>query len=183
MTAPDEPRKPTADDPIVAGPTGPVTSPEPAPPPTSAATPPPQAEPGTPGEPVPPGGQATPGETAPPSTGRTPPPARTEQPEGETGRKAGQQITALLAGAATLADKVRTEVPKRIREARENRVAGHCVIVTEVDGRQVVIGPYRDDHAAHLDTARVAGTAYVVALSSPTTYFATGDGESSTPQP
>lgn len=97
----------------------------------------------------------------------------------EHARRAAQKVTALLTGAAALADKVRTEAPKKIREAREKRVAGQCVILTEVDGEAVAVGPYRNDHAARLDMARVSGSPRVAPLLSHTAYFDTQDDENS----
>jgi hypothetical protein len=97
-------------------------------------------------------------------------------------QRAGQKVTAVLTGAATLVSKVRAETPKKIREAREKRVAGRHVILTEVDGRQVAIGPYSNDQAAHQDTVKVTGVPQVIELRSQTAYFGTGDGESGTPR-
>lgn len=130
------------------------------------------AEPVTPPEPAPP----------PISPATSPTPARTGK-AAESGQRAGQKVTALRAGAAALANKVRTEVPKKVREAREKRVAGRCVILTEVNGRQLAIGPYPNDQAAHQDTARVSGTPHVVELLPQTAYFGTQDGETITPRP
>jgi len=97
-------------------------------------------------------------------------------------QRAGQNVKAVLTGAATLVSKVRAETPKKIREAREKRVAGRRVILTEVDGRQVAIGPYSNDQAAHQDKAKVTGAPQVIELRSKTAYFGTGDGESGTPR-
>jgi hypothetical protein len=112
-----------------------------------------------------------------------PEPVTPPGPAEESGRRAGQKVTALLAGAGALAKMVRTEAPKKVREAREKRVAGRRVILTEVDGRRVAIGPYPNDAAARQDTARVSGAPHVVELLSQTAYFGTHDGESATPRP
>jgi hypothetical protein len=160
MTVPEDPRKPTPNDPQNPTDSDPVVA--------------------GPAEPEPP----TPPEQAPsPISPATPPtPARTEPAE-EPGRRTGQTVTALLAGVGTLANKVRTAAPKKVREAREKRVAGRRVILTEVDGRQVAIGPYSNDAAARQDTVRVSGAPHVVELLSQTAYFGTQDSESGTPRP
>ena len=157
MTVPEDSRKPTPNDPHNPTDSDPfVVAP---------------AEPVTPPEPDPP-----------PISPDTPPtPARTKLAE-EPGQRAGQKATALLAGAGALANKVRTAAPRKVREAREKLVAGRCVILTEVDNRQVAIGPYRNDAAARQDAARVSGAPHVAELLSQTAYFGTEGGESSTPR-
>lgn len=80
-------------------------------------------------------------------------------------------MTAVLAGAAALANKIRTEAPKKVRAVQEKRAAGRCVILTEIGGRQVAIGPYSDDHAAQKDIARVTGAPQVAELLSRAAYF------------
>ena len=82
------------------------------------------------------------------------------------------KAAALLAGAAAIANKVRQEAPRKVQEFREKRAAGRCVIVTEVDGRFLVIGPYKDDDAAQQDIFKVGGTAHVAELMSDTAFFA-----------
>ena len=117
---------------------------------------------------------ATPSELAPASPPRT---DRTAPPE-ESGQGVGPKlkVAAVVAGAAALANKVRQEAPKKIREVREKRVAGRCVILTEVGGRPVVIGPYSDEQAARRDLAGgVAGAQQVVELQSRAAYFGSPD--------
>lgn len=63
-------------------------------------------------------------------------------------------------------------VAGRARTMREQRVARRCVIVTESGGRQVVIGPYRDEEAARKDLARVPAGAGVAQLKAASAYFA-----------
>jgi hypothetical protein len=102
----------------------------------------------------------------------TPTPVRTERDD-ESGGGAGGKVraAAVLAAAAALANKVRQEAPKRVQEIRQKRVAGRCVILAEVDGRQVAIGPYRDDQAARQDVAKVTGVPTVIELVSPAARF------------
>jgi hypothetical protein len=158
MTATEDPRKPTSHVPQSPPDAGPAAA---APPEPVTAAPP----------------AAPASEPAPPPTGPgTPAPGNRAVEAEEPARRAGQKVTALLTGAAALANKVRSEAPKKIREAREKHAAGHCVILTEVDGRAVAVGPYRNDQAAHEDAARVGGAPRVVELLTRTTYFGTEDG-------
>jgi len=134
----------------------------------------------------------TAGPAAPPSSRPTPSPApATTSPPAppRTGRDtesggSGTKITAaaLVAGAAALANKVRKEAPKKAREVREKRLADRRIIVTEVSGRPVALGPYRDEHAARQDLTRVPGTPQVLELRSRTAYFGSPDSDrTSTP--
>jgi hypothetical protein len=120
-------------------------------------------------------------------TAAPPAPTRGEQPA-ETGSGGGAKakVTALVRGAAALANKVRRAVTGRgaaggrvvagrARTIREKRLARRCVIVTESGGRPVVIGPYRDEQAARQDAARVPGDAQVAQLKSGAAYFAEAD--------
>jgi hypothetical protein len=117
-----------------------------------------------------------------------PAPARGEQPA-ETGSGGGAKakVTALVRGAAALAKKVGKAVAGRsvaggrvvagrARTIREKRDRGRCVIVTEIGGRPVAIGPYRDEQAARQDAARVPGAAQVAQLTSGAAYFAAYSG-------
>jgi hypothetical protein len=99
-------------------------------------------------------------------------PARieTNAPDDEGGSKA--KAAALLAGAAALANKMRKEAPKAVHQLRERRIAGRCVIVTEVDGRFLAIGPYKDEESARQDSFKVGGTPHVAELMSESTFFA-----------
>jgi hypothetical protein len=156
-------------DPLDAGPAvpEPITAVEPAPvaPGSASAVPPPPISP----ELV---------TTAPPG------PAGTEQSE-ESGQGGGAKVkvAAVVAGAAALANKVRKEAPKKVREVREKRVADRCVIVTEAGGCPVAIGPYRNEQAARQDLAQVAGAPQVVELKSRAAYFAAPDGGPTTTLP
>lgn len=109
----------------------------------------------------------------------TPAPVPTEHaPESEE-HGAGSKVkaAAVLAGAAALANKVRQDAPKRWQEIREKRVAGRCVILMEVAGRQVAVGPYRNDTAARQDSAKLTGAPKVIELISPAVYMAPENGE------
>ena len=110
--------------------------------------------------------------TASPAPATTPGPAPRHAGEA-TESGTGTKITAaaLVAGAAALANKVRKEAPKKAREVREKRVAGRCIILTEISGRPVALGPYRDEQAARQDLARVAGAPQVLELKSQTAHF------------
>lgn len=152
MTLPDHSDQPAYDEPVLEEPviaepvTEPVSPTQPAPPFTS--------------EPV--------GEAA---------PVTAEQPE-ESGQGAGGKVkaVALVAGAAALANKVRQEAPKKVQEIRHKRAAGRCVILTEINGRQVAIGPYRDEQAARQDTVKVDGIPHLVELLPQSAYFPPQDG-------
>lgn len=89
--------------------------------------------------------------------------------EDEGGSKA--KAAAVVAGAVAVANKVRKEAPKVVNQLRERRVAGRCVIVTEVDGRFLAIGPYKDEESARRDAFKVGGTPHVAELMSDTAYF------------
>jgi hypothetical protein len=159
MTTPDDPRDSTYVDPVGATPLAPdeVTAP---PAPADAASP----------APVDPDAMAV--------TPASPEPGRHAEESDNKGAGRAATVAALLAGAAALANKVREEAPKKVQEFREKRVAGRCVILGEVAGREVAIGPYRDAGAAREDTGRVPGSARVVELMSQTAYFGSPDSES-----
>jgi len=91
----------------------------------------------------------------------------------------GTKVTAaaLIAGAAALANKLRKEAPKKAREVREKRIAGRCIILTEVSGRPVALGPYRDEQAAREDLTRVTGAPQVLELKSHAAYFGSPDSD------
>jgi hypothetical protein len=101
------------------------------------------------------------------------------EPAEESGQGAGGKVrtAAALAAAAALANKVRQEAPKKMQEIRQRRMAGRCVVLAEVDGRQVAIGPYRDDRAARQGSANVTGVTTVIELVSPTAYAVPEHGE------
>jgi hypothetical protein len=85
---------------------------------------------------------------------------------------------ALLAGAAALATKVRHEAPKKVQQIREKRAEGRCVIVTEVDGRMLAIGPYKDEASAEPQAFRVGGNPHVVELVTDSAFFGPLEGGS-----
>jgi hypothetical protein len=171
MTVPPDAQDATNRDGLETGPTAPepITARDPTVTPPASAT---SVSPPTSPEPV---------------TAAPPAPARGEQ-SAETGSGGGAKakVTALVGGAAALANKVRKAVAGRgvaggrvvagrARAIREKRVAGRCVIVTEIGGRPVVIGPYRDEQAARQHAARVPGAAQVAQLKSGAAYFAEAD--------
>ena len=82
------------------------------------------------------------------------------------------KAAAVVAGAAALANKLRKEGPKVINQLRDRRLVGPCVIITEVDGRFLAIGPYKDEDAARADVFKVGGTPHVAELVSDTSFFA-----------
>jgi len=115
----------------------------------------------------------------------SPTPATTPGPRGtaegtESGTGTKVTAAALIAGAAALANKVRKEAPKKAREAREKRVAGRCIILTEVNGRPVALGPYRDEQAARQDLTRATGAPQVLELKSQAAYFGSPDNDHTT---
>jgi hypothetical protein len=126
------------------------------------------------------------GPTAAPASRSMVSPAPTNSPESaprrtgegtESGSGAKVTTAALIAGAAALANKLRKEAPKKAREVREKRVAGRCIILTEVSGRPVALGPYRDEQAARQDLTRVTGTPQVLELKSHAAYFGSPDSD------
>jgi hypothetical protein len=102
----------------------------------------------------------------------------TEPPAAEQGVPSKAKTTALLAGAAALANKVRQEAPKKVQEIRQKRAAGRCVILTEHDGRLIAVGPYPDEQAARQDSVKVTGAPSVIELMTQQTYFPPQQGES-----
>jgi len=100
----------------------------------------------------------------------------------DTESGSGTKITAaaLVAGAAALANKVRKEAPKKAREVREKRLADRRIIITEISGRPVAFGPYRDEQAARQDLTRVPGAPQVLELKSRTAYFGSPDSDRTT---
>lgn len=103
-------------------------------------------------------------------------PARTE-PAGQSDQDSGGgkvKAAALLAGATALANKVRQEAPKKVKEIREKRVAGRCVLLTNLADREVAIGPYPDEQAARMDLVNFAGVPRVVELVSQASYHGIG---------
>lgn len=154
MTVPQDPQNPAPSDPPVMAPrnTRPVsTGPTAAPAGRSVVSP----------------ASATSSESAPRRTG--------EGTESGSGGKV--TAAALIAGAAALANKLRKEAPKKAREVREKRAAGRCIILTEVSGRPVALGPYRDEQAARQDLTRVTGAPQVVELKSHAAYFGSPDSD------
>ena len=165
MTVSRDPNSGDPADPLGSGPSGglaasaPNTAGEPIPAVAAAASA------GTDGSP-------TPTPTA-PSTPATP------ESGTESGGGAKVKAAALVAGAAALVNKLRKEAPKKAREVREKRIAGRCILLTEVAGRPVAIGPYRDEQAARHDLTRVTGAPQVLELKSQAAYFGTADSDAS----
>jgi len=89
--------------------------------------------------------------------------------ENEAGGKV--KTAAVVAGAAALANKVRKEAPKVVNQIRERRMAGRCVIITEVDGRFLAIGPYKNEDAARDQVFKVGGSPHVAELVSDAAFF------------
>jgi len=164
MSIPGDPLDSTYRDPYdAASSPGQTTPPEPATPgalPTSAVTP------TVPAQPV---------------AANPPTPVPAEESE-ESGQGVPAKVTAaaVIAGAAALANKVRKEAPKKIREAREKGVVGRYVVLTEVDARPVAIGPYRKEQVARRDASRLTGPPQVVELRSRAAHFGTPDNETTT---
>jgi hypothetical protein len=103
----------------------------------------------------------------------------TSEPAAGPGRAV--KAAALLAGSVALANKLRREVPRKVQEIRQQRVAGRCVILTELDGHEVAIGPYPNNQAAIKDTVHVTGAPQVVELIARTAYFAPPDDQENKP--
>jgi hypothetical protein len=168
MTVPGDPTSRDPADPFGSGPVGgpPASAPTTA---GEAATPTAAALPLTDGSP-------TPTPTASSTTPSTPAGTGSPPKSGSGGGKV--KAAALVAGAAALVHKLRKEAPKKAREVREKRVAGRCILLTEVAGRPVAIGPYRDEQAARQDLTRVTGAPQVLELKSQA-YFGTPDSDPS----
>jgi len=98
-------------------------------------------------------------------------PPRADAPVEEDVGPGKLKTGALLAGAAALANKVRQEAPKKVQQLREKRAEGRCVIVTEVDGRMLAIGPYKDAASAEPHVFRVGGNPHIVELVTDTAFF------------
>ena len=161
MAASKNPRKPMPQDPSVAEP---------------ALTEPALTEPVV-TDPVVAGPDSAP-DLAPTTSGPTPLPPEApdhtepaEQSDPGVGGKA--KAAALLAGAAALANKVRQEAPKKVREIRQKRVAGRYVLVTGAP-REVAVGPYPDEEAARQDLVNFAEVPRVVELLSQPAYHGPG---------
>ena len=101
----------------------------------------------------------------------------TDESEGPSPDEATEQgggklkAAAVVAGVAALANKLRQEAPKRVRQVRQKRAVGRCIILTEADGRYLAIGPYRSEDAARRDVFKVGGTPHVAELVSTAAYF------------
>jgi hypothetical protein len=89
-----------------------------------------------------------------------------------SGRSNKEKASALFAKAAALAGKLREETPKKVHELQEKRAAGRCVIVSEVGGRRVAVGPYPTAELARQALGPQATTASgeVVDLLTPAAY-------------
>jgi hypothetical protein len=103
---------------------------------------------------------------------REPQPVEVED-SGEGGSKI--KTAAVVAGAAALANKVRQEAPKVLHQLRERRITGRRVILTEVDGRFLAIGPYKNEDQARQDAFKVGGTPRIAELVPHTAFFAPPD--------
>lgn len=90
-----------------------------------------------------------------------------EQSEG-TGKV---KAAAIVAGVAAVANKARKRAPEKVNEIRAKRAAGRCVILTEMAGRPIAIGPYRDADAAQQSISKVAGTPTIVEVLSEQVFF------------
>ena len=128
--------------------------------------------------------QFAPPEAPPVATAETVPvvPSTTTEQAEESEQGAGSKVktAALVAGAAALANKVRQKAPEKVQEIRQKRVAGRCVILTDLGGRAVAIGPYRSDQAARQDVVKVPGGPRVVELMSQKAYFTSHGGDITT---
>ena len=142
MSMPTDPQQPSYDDSVAGEPLAPPLEPAPI---------------------------AAPAEPSAMPSASSPTPVPTAQAEESEGGKV--KAAALLTGAAALANKVRQEAPKKVKQIREKRVAGRCVIVTEANDATLAIGPYKDEETAQKDLFKVGGTPRVVELVSETAFF------------
>ena len=98
-------------------------------------------------------------------------PARSEERRSNGDRRGKLDTGGLVASATALVGKLRTEVPKKVRDAREKRAVGRHVVLTERDGRPVAIGPFASSNEAQRIAQRVSGAPTVVELVSETAFF------------
>ena len=56
--------------------------------------------------------------------------------------------SALLAGVGSALGRLRRDVPRAVQELQERRTAGRCVLLAQLDGRDVAIGPFAGEAAA-----------------------------------
>jgi hypothetical protein len=109
------------------------------------------------------------------ATGPTvvPSPASDESSSTKDHRGGKVKAAGLIAAATALAGKLRTEVPKKVVDVREKRAVGQHVVMTELRGRVVAVGPYRNSSEAQAVTRRMAGTPTAVELVSERAFFST----------
>lgn len=88
-------------------------------------------------------------------------PAKRSDTESNSGKV---KAAAVLAAAAALTNKVRQKAPEMLRDIRDKRAAGKCVLITERDGVKVAVGPFADKSNAEMNASKVAGVATVVPL-------------------
>jgi hypothetical protein len=127
-------------------------------------------------------------DTAPPPTPAEAPPTPTapvadEQVGTEAPQRGGikGRLAALGASVASLAKRVYKGGTKKPRVVRRKRTTNRCVILTEVFGRPVAIGPYRNEQAARKDLARTHGQ-QVVELKTAAKHLAASAGGSPSAQ-
>jgi len=70
----------------------------------------------------------------------------------------------LLTGTATLANKAGEDPSKSAEEVYQRQRHGRYVIITDVDGQEVAIGPYPDERAAGAQLRHLVSPARIVAL-------------------
>lgn len=102
----------------------------------------------------------------------------TRAPGPGAGSTVRAKLNQVLAGAAELAEKVREDAPRKMQELREKRAGGRCIILREVAGRTIAVGPYPDEEAARTETnlqdpAGLPGAPRVVELLTPAAYAET----------
>jgi poly-gamma-glutamate capsule biosynthesis protein CapA/YwtB (metallophosphatase superfamily) len=82
---------------------------------------------------------------------------------------------AFVAAATAFANKMRQEGPKKVREIREKRAAGRHVIVADIGGRTVAVGPFPGGEDARRTAEKLSATTRVVELVPPSTYIPSAD--------
>lgn len=84
------------------------------------------------------------------------------------------KAAAIATGVAAVAQKVRKRAPQKVKDLRAKRAAGRCVILAELAGRQIAIGPYRNAEAAQQSMSRVAGAPQIVEVMPEQAFFDPG---------
>jgi poly-gamma-glutamate capsule biosynthesis protein CapA/YwtB (metallophosphatase superfamily) len=101
----------------------------------------------------------------------------TTRPSDNSGGGSKAKKAAFFAAATAFANTVRQEAPKKVREIREKRAAGRHVIVAEIGGRTVAVGPFPGGEDARRNAEKLSGTTRIVELVPASTYIPSTDDQ------